>query len=155
MFQSKTSPPQWSHSLHFHCTRLDKYWQIHVAGRTRSPLVRRPITGSRTSTSVSKYLPALHWNIFIYLLFLFENGIQGRTCVTSLDPYFLYAWSWVEQEGGRNFTGVAASMVGHVSGAVTRLQQQMLPGVYWVWCGAYQLDLAMHDAFQRSMKERF
>lgn len=52
-------------------------------------------------------------------------------------------------------TDRASSMVGDVPAAVTRLQRQMLPGVYRVWCGAHRLGLAVHDASQRSVKERF
>lgn len=39
----------------------------------------------------------------------------------------------------------AASMVWHVSGAVTRLERLCVPEVYRVWCGAHQLDLAVQD----------
>lgn len=52
-------------------------------------------------------------------------------------------------------TDGAASMVGHVSGAVTRLERLCLPAVYRVWCGAHQLDLAVQDSFKTSVNASF
>lgn len=49
----------------------------------------------------------------------------------------------------------AASMVGRINGAVTRLERLMPSGVYRVWCGAHQLDLAVQDAFESTLKAQF
>jgi len=52
-------------------------------------------------------------------------------------------------------TDGAANMVGHHSGAVTRLERLALPGFFRIWCGAHQLDLVVQGVMAKSMKACF
>ena len=61
---------------------------------------------------------------------------------------------WSDKMVGNSSDG-AASMVGRVSGAVTRIEGMVTHSLYRVWCGAHQLDLAVQDAFSNSMKSIF
>lgn len=61
---------------------------------------------------------------------------------------------WSQKVIGISTDG-AASMVGRVSGAVTRLDSMMLKKVYRVWCGAHQFYLAIHAAYRSTMKQTF
>ena len=49
----------------------------------------------------------------------------------------------------------AANMTGCHSGAVTRLENIALPGLFRIWCGAHQLDLVVKNCISDSMKECF
>lgn len=44
-------------------------------------------------------------------------------------------------------TDATASMVGHVSGAVFKIERLCLSRLYSVWFGVHQLDLAVQKAF--------
>ena len=62
--------------------------------------------------------------------------------------------NWMDKMIGISTDG-AASMVGRVSGAVTRIERYLKPSVYRVWCGALQLDLAFQNAFEVSLRRTF
>lgn len=53
------------------------------------------------------------------------------------------------------FTDVAGNMFGRVSGAVTRIIQQFNSGVYLVWCGALNLNLAVQSVFEGCARDSF
>ena len=61
---------------------------------------------------------------------------------------------WTNKLVGLSSDG-AASMVGRISGAVTRLESMVSHSLYRVWCGAHQLDLAVQDAFSTHLKTSF
>ncbi|KAH6602697.1 hypothetical protein BASA61_000862 [Batrachochytrium salamandrivorans] len=47
------------------------------------------------------------------------------------------------------------SMTGRIRGAVTRIEQMLLPGAVRVWCGLHQLDLVMQAVFEAAFDETF
>lgn len=86
----------------------------------------------------------------IYVTHTGENMYEMNTkCLTAF-----CGDTWKRKVIGASTDG-AASMVGRLSGAVTRIIQGCMPGVYWVWCGAHQLDLAVQSGFESYVKEPF
>lgn len=42
-----------------------------------------------------------------------------------------------------------------MKGAVTRLENVLPDGVYRLWCGTHEMDLAVQAAFEKNVKEPF
>lgn len=82
-----------------------------------------------------------------------HTGENMAMCVARLLEA-LIGNGWTDKLVGLSSDG-AASMVGRISGAVTRLEKMVPHPVYRVWCGAHQLDLAVQDAFVSSLKISF
>ena len=64
-----------------------------------------------------------------------------NNCMTALDE------NWTSKVIGITTDG-AASMTGTRSGLVSRLQSVTSPGLYRIWCGAHQLDLALKKSLK-------
>lgn len=61
---------------------------------------------------------------------------------------------WMDKVLGISTNG-AASMTGIFSGAVTHLEHIMKPNIYRMRCGAHQLDLAVQNTFEISLRGCF